>query len=620
MHQHPNTNASKIDRRVAIARGTAGFAIASANLIGGHSEAKGADIRPRSGTLGTRAQAIQDYQTSLAKFGGRLASSSDKLLQRAQQGSGYDVVIIGSGYGASICAARLAQKARPGCKIALLERGKEWMPGTFPDRFLDLRKESQHSLLGLDKRSVKNPTGLLNVQQDEDVTVLSSCGLGGTSLINANVAIRPDNEVFQQPSWPNELSDRSFLDPYFDRAEWELGVLREPIDLTAKMRAQRLAAERLADQGAYFESSALTITRGPQTGMPILNRQGMIQRACTNCGDCMTGCNVGAKNTLAMNYLPLARQCGVEMFTEIEVDRIEKCGDFYRVHFIHHRFNGVSWDSVRSSIHSRLVILGAGSLGSTEILLRSQSPSLQLSPRLGCSWSGNGDILGYIRRTEFCTKIGGLGAQDCVKEWIGPTIQSNVTYPHRPNLYHRVIVQEGASASAYNLFNILFGRDPGLDHTQIVLVSGHDGAQGRIELASDGRAVVRWPGLQLHPYRQFAAAEIHRFAAALGGEYQELAAFHGRVGTVHPLGGCGIASSPMEGVINSKGQVFDARLGGELDPRTGTPQTHTGLYVVDAAAVPTALGVNPFLTISALAERFAEYITLEPDFANLFSL
>ncbi len=219
--------------------------------------------------------------------------------------------------------------------------------------------------------------------------------------------------------------------------------------------------------------------------------------------------------------------------------------------------------------------------------------------------SGNGDILGYIRRTEFCTKIGGLGAQDCVQEWIGPTIQSNVTYPNRPNLYHRVIVQEGASASAYNLFNVIFGRDPGLDHTQIVLVSGHDGAQGRIELAADGRATVRWPGLKQHPYRQLATAEIHRFAAALGGEYQELAAFQGRVGTVHPLGGCSIASSPVYGVINSKGQVFDARLGGQLDPRTGTPQTHSGLYVVDAAAIPTALGVNPFLTISALAERFA---------------
>lgn len=576
----------------------------------------------RSGTEATKVRAMNDYATSLQAFGGRLAAPIDALFNAPCNGKPwqYDVLIIGSGYGASICAARLASKLRPGNRLAVIERGKEWIPGTFSDRFNGIRKESTRSLLGLDKRSIRNPTGLLNVLQCDDVTIMSACGLGGTSLINANVAIRPDREVFQQEPWPEEMSDRTFLDPYFDRAEWELGVRTEPIDLTNKMKAQRLAAERLRDHGAHFEASALTITRGPQVGMPILNRQGMIQRACTSCGDCMTGCNVGAKNTLSMNYLPMARKSGADLFTETEIDRIDKEEGYYTVHFTHYSRQGNQFVPVQGSVRSRIVILGAGSLGSTEILLRSQSNCLQFSPKLGCSWSGNGDILGFIRGTEPCTNIAGTGAADNVEKLVGPTIQSNVTYPTRPNLYSRVIIQDGVSASAYNLFVSVFGRDIGLDHTQVVLVSGHDGAMGRIELASDGRAVVRWPGLYHHPYRKLAEDEIRRFASALGGEYKELTAFKGRVGTVHPLGGCGLGPDPLRGVTNGKGQVFDNRHGGDIDPITNRHRVHSGLYVSDGASIPTSLGVNPLLTISAIAERTADYIALEPEFADLFNL
>ncbi len=615
-----------LSRRGVLLRTASSMAAVACNALPG---VKGSDsvsqaiASGRLGTKATRQQAANDYTTSLQAFGGRLSSPIDSLFRASCDQSTpchFDVVVIGSGYGASICAARISAKLRPGAKLAVIERGKEWVPGTFPDRFPGLAKEAQRALLGLDKRTVRNPTGLLNVLQNDDVTIMSSCGLGGTSLINANVAIRPDVEVFQQPPWPTELSDRSFLDPYYDRAEWELGTRVEPIDLTNKMRAQRLAAERLRDYGAHFEASALTITRGPQLGMAILNRQGMIQRPCTSCGDCMTGCNVGAKNTLAMNYLPIARINGAEIFTETEIERIEKRDGLYVVHYVHHAQQGSQFVPMRGSLRCRILILGAGSIGSTEILLRSQSQELQFSPNLGCRWSGNGDILGFVRGVDVCTNIRGTGAQVKVDQLIGPTIQSNVTYPNRPHLHHRVIVQDGGAASAYGLFVSIFGRDIGLDHTQVVLVSGHDGSHGRIELGGDGKAVVRWPNLYHHPYRKMAEEEIRRFATALGGEYQELLAFKGRVGTVHPLGGCSIASDPSVGVINGKGQVFDMRMGGDFDPSTQSCRVHEGLYVADGASIPTSLGVNPFLTISALAERTAEYITLEPAFADLFAL
>lgn len=567
-----------------------------------------------------KSQAAEDYAQSLQAFQGRLSTPITQLLRPCPTGKpwDYDVVVIGSGYGSSICAARLAPKLRPGSKICILERGKEWVPGSFPDVFRDIAPEARRSLLGLDKRTIRNPTGLINLIQGDDISVLTGCALGGTSVINANVAIRPDAEVFRLPCWPTLLRDRSFLDPYFDRAEWELGVQREPIDSTRKMQAQRFIAEKLRDCGAHFEASALTITRGP-IGLPIVNRQGMIQRPCTNCGDCMTGCNVGAKNTLTMNYLPLARRAGTDIFTETEVQRIEKVGNHYQLHYTHYAQQGNGWVPVQGCLKARLVIVGAGSLGSSELMMRSQSDCFQFSGRLGCSWSSNGDILGVIRNTCPPTDIGGFGAYDPEGRNAGPSIQSNITFPGRPNLFERIVVQDGVSPRAYSNFMTLFGRDLGLDHTQVLLVSAHDGAEGRLALEADGSVRVVWPGLYHHPYRRVAEAEFHRFASVLGGSYKEMLAFKGRVGTVHPLGGCSLGEHPGLGVVNHKGQVFDGLQGGYAQA-DGQPAVHQGLYVVDGAIVPTSLAANPLITISALAERIAEYIPLEPAFADLFQL
>ncbi len=291
-----------------------------------------------------KQRAIADYRRSHCGFGGQLASPISELLKPSNACSKgqmdpwhFDVAVIGSGYGGSICAARLAQRMRPGAKLAIIERGKEWVPGTFPDRFPGVAKECRHPLFGLDKRTIRNPTGLINLMQGKDISVMTSCGLGGGSLINANVAIRPDWELFEQPIWPTELSSMTYLEPYFDLVEQELGCAHEPIDQSWKMRAQRLAAESLRDCGAHFEAANLAITRDSNLGLPIVNRHGVIQRPCVSCGDCMTGCNVGAKNTLAMNYLPLARQSGAQIFCESEIERIAKHDGYYSIHYVHYQ-------------------------------------------------------------------------------------------------------------------------------------------------------------------------------------------------------------------------------------------------------------------------------------------
>lgn len=576
--------------------------------------------RRRSGQSVYKQRAIEDYQRNMSAFGGQLSASPQRLLSPIHRTTPwqFDVLIVGSGYGASVSAARLAARLRPGGRLGVLERGREWIPGRFPDRLPDVLEEARLKPLGKKKGQVQNPAGLYNVQQFDEITILSGSGLGGSSLINANVAIRPDRDVFRQPVWPSLLRDRSYLDPYYELAEYELGTSREPQDSTHKMRAQRGAWERLAACGAHYEAANLTVSRGG-ADLPILNRQGLIQRPCIGCGDCLTGCNVGAKNSLASNYLPMARRSGAEFFTQTLVHRIEKCCDHYRVHFTCYQKNANGeYLPHHGSTTARILILGAGSLGSSEILLRSAAPNLQFSDRLGCSWTGNGDALGFIRKSQFPTGVGGFGAYETDRAPVGPTIQSNLTYPNR-SLAGRVLIQEGAAARAYaNAIGILM-QDLDLDQLQILLGMGHDGAAGRIRLNERGYAHVQWPGLLESGYRKLIRGEFKRVAAALGGEYKYLKVFGDRMISVHPLGGCGMADDPLYGVVNHKGQVFDAYRGGDFGTEHGHARVHPGLYVIDGAMLPTSIACNPLLTISALAERSADHLISEPELADLFA-
>ena len=565
-----------------------------------------------------------DYARNMKPFGGTMASDPRCLFGMPPNGKPwqFDVLVVGSGYGASITAARLSEKMHPGSRIAMLERGREWVPGTFPDVLKDVTDNSRLKLFGRHKRDLSNPTGLFNVVQCDEISVLSGSGLGGSSLINANVALRADREVFLQTQWPQAMREIDYLSPYYEQAEYELGVRSEPIDWTCKMKAQRLAAESLRDYGCHFEAAALTITRSFQGhALPVLNRQGMVQRECIDCGDCLTGCNVGAKNTLTMNYLPIARRNGTMMFTQTEVRDIEKCGNFWKVNFIYfHRDEKGRHTEREGSTTARVVVLGAGSIGSSEILMRSQSEHLDFSRQLGCNWTGNGDALGFVRKTDFPTNIVGFSAQDPQGRRIGPTIQTNVTYPDRPNLFDRVLIQEGVAARSYaNALSYLM-QDLDLDQTQVMLGMGHDRQEGKLFLEDNGNAFISWPGLLDSDYRRLIREEFSRLAHGHGGKYKYLKVFGDKMISVHPLGGCGMSDDPRSGVINHKGQVYDTLCGGDIDEATGEFRVHDGLYVCDGAIFPTAIACNPFLTISAMSERAAQLVSLEPKYADLFRL
>jgi len=572
----------------------------------------------------TKERAIADYHHNMRPFGGSLSRHGRELLHQPVRSNvpwDFDVLIVGSGYGASICAARLAAAMRCGSRLAVIERGREWIPGTFADTLRGMMSQSRFELFGKEKNRVSNPVGLINAMQNDEINILSGNGLGGTSLINANVAIRPDRECFSEKNWPARLRDRSVLDPYYDRAAWELGVSVEPPDLSPKSRSQRLAAKNLVGCGAHFQQAALTVTRPvDDCDGPIVNRQGIRQRGCMGCGDCTSGCNVGAKNNLAMNYLPLARRHGAEIYTHTEVIRVEKLDGYYRVHFKNYLpQRGGEFQVVCGAVTSRMVILGAGSIGSNEIMLRSRGCGMEFSSRVGYQWTMNGDALGFVRKSQYLTNSGGKGAYRIDGHPVGPTIQTNLMYPHRPKLADRVLIQDGSVSRAYA--TVLGGLmlDLDLDRTLVLLGMGHDSSDGRVVLGPDGAGSVKWAELKRSSYRQHIRSEFARVAKAHGGTYRYLRIFGDNFITVHPLGGCAMADDPAGGVVNDRGQVFDGLGGGLVDPQHGEAAVHHGLYIADGAIIPSSIACNPLLTISALAERIAEQITFDPQYADLFA-
>ena len=453
---------------------------------------------------------------------------------------------------------------------------------------------------------------------NDEVNIWTGNGLGGGSLINANIALIPDAEVFSNFKWPVALSNRQVLNPYFLRVAAGLNLIRTPFDQTSKVASRRRAADKLHPHPGFFDLSPMAVMYDERyLDQFSQNPQQMIQRPCTLCGDCITGCNVGAKNTLAMNFLPIARSHGAEIYTQVEVRSIEKHEGRYKINlvFIDDRDCGVT--RRYTSVWSRMVVLGAGSPGSAEILLKSRSKGLTLSKALGHRWSGNGDTLGFVINKQCLSKIGGVGAYEDKIEPIGPTVQTSLNYKHRPNLEDRFLIQDAAiPRGAVNLFRVLLG-DPEMDNSAVMLGMGHDGAIGRIEL-SDGRATIRWPGLKDAAFRKAMWAEFDRIARAEGGEYKRLAAFGDNLVSVHPLGGCALADDPIDGVVNAWGQVFDGTQGGFAD-RCGNAMVHHGLYIADGSIIPSSLGCNPFMTISALAERIAEGILANPTHQDMFA-
>lgn len=448
------------------------------------------------------------------------------------------------------------------------------------------------------------------------------CGLGGTSLINGNVALHPDLRVMNDPVWPAALRNDpdGLLAEGHDRAERMLAPALYP----GSVPLHKLAAfERCAEAlDAECVRSPIYVSFEERE-----NPAGVTQTPCTLCGDCCSGCNVGSKNTIAMNYLPDAVNHGAAIFCEAKVSHVERGGECWQVHF---KVPGDEGEPVSRHIDCATLVLGAGTLGTNEILMRSRDKGLSLSDRLGDGFTGNGDVIAFGYNND--VPINGVGVGHPPRAGIdpvGPVIAGLIDLRRKGALEDGIVIEEGAipsvlapilhgvmaggatlgtdtdsglrdflEESGRTLKSLVAGSYTGAVHnTMTFLVMAQDGGDGRLELV-DGNIKVVWPDVGKRPVFERISQTLERATAALGGKYVDNPMWHRWLGrnviTVHPLGGCAMSEDASAGVVDDRHRVFAGASGSEA---------HDGLYVTDGAAMPRCLGVNPSLTITALAER-----------------
>ena len=575
-----------------------------------------------------------------------------------------DVLVVGSGYGGSVAALRFAQA---GFNVTLLERGAEYLAGDFP---VDLSQVG-----GFVRAEVGGEAGgqatvsamgyeeaLFDFRLGTRASALVGNGLGGGSLINAAVALRPDPGVFAQVPWPASLL-RDGLDADFDAA-WAGLEINSPSDQKTSEACVPQATQkykRLMELGqaaqAKFSSGRLSVSI-EDVPLAIEFRKelptGLGPRAaCVGCGDCCSGCNHDAKLSLNKTYLPRAFSAGAEMFTGVSVLSVQhqplpsSHGFDWVVSCIRTSERG-KWEQACKiglqaayvfTLRASRVVLAAGTFGSTEILLRSHSLGLAVAQAwLGKGISANGDDLSAAFDLKKTVNGVGQGSSPQRAQQVGPTISGLIRFHDDQDPKQSTITEDGGIPGMLNalLGEILstlgtlpqlknFGMrargqlDPlglspqAVQRSMALLGMGHDSASGQAQMQSaSGRLSWGWPenakdpAPHLHRQRMTCVEDCgaeflpnpasgvlpDKIASVLSGPKIE-----GGWVTVHPLGGCRMGSSPSQGVVNDLGQVYlpDGRV-------------HVGLMVMDGSIIASSLGVNPMLTITALAERACRII------------
>ncbi|XP_062507614.1 uncharacterized protein LOC134184027 [Corticium candelabrum] len=541
----------------------------------------------------------------------------------------YTVVVIGSGYGGSISACRMA---RAGKDVCVLEQGKEVVPGDYPNTLEKVLPEVKLTLPDGSLWPSGFTNGFYDITISKNVLLWKGCGLGGGSLVNSSISIKPDSRVFE--TWPVELQqDMSRLEEGYQRATEVLCPAQYPNQATKPLKK----FNSLQKASGVSVNCKLAFTN--TTFKDRINDQGVHQKACVLCGDCNTGCNYGAKNTLLMNYLPDAKNHGAEIFCNVWVSDILRRDDGKWLVTCTYGGDHDGAPHQDKLVTADIVMLGAGSLGSTEILLRSREKnSLAISEMCGKRFGTDGDFFGLSYNGP--DEVNGCGYSSHTPEEMkgkecGPCITGvwdlrSKSKPLSEGMIIEDITFPGAFASLLSAMlpaaSLVWGKDtdPGNTGEKMLRILeslaegpysgatqhnlmlggmstyGSKDQSGELSLV-DGRLCIDFPNAIDPDHNSQVKAVLHQAAKNMNSTYIEDPLANPTVfketipkieATIHPLGGCIMSDSYETGVVNHKGQVW-----------SGPSKVYDSLYVTDGAIIPTSLGVNPLLTISALAER-----------------
>lgn len=528
----------------------------------------------------------------------------------------YDVIVIGSGFGGSVAALRLTEK---GYRVAVLEAGRRFTRETLPKNSWDIRNYLWAPALGL--------YGIQRIHLLNKVLVLAGAGVGGGSLNYANTLYVPPEAFFTDRQWGDITDWQEELKPYYDQAQRMLGVrvnpTMTPSDVHLKAAADTMGVGgtfHLAPVGVFFgdaddargQSQAAPGTDVPD---PYFGGAGPSRRPCTECGECMTGCRHGAKNTLTENYLHLAEKAGaviVPMTTVVGLTEDAADGGY--------RVATVPTDKRKSAprvLRAAQVVVAAGTYG-TQTLLHTVRDRGEL-PRMS-------DTLGRLTRTNSESLVGAQTDDRRYRRKHGTNADFTrgvaITSSIHPNDHtHIEPVRYGKGSNAMGALSVLQvpygGRAPrwltflanSVKHPTLTArsLSNRRWSERTIiglvmQTADNSLTTYRKKkglGKGLLTARQghgapnptyiaegaeaarVIAAEINGFAGSSVGEIMDTPM------TAHFLGGCPIGADPEHGVIDPYHRLY------------GYP----GIHVVDGSAISANLGVNPSLTITAQAER-----------------
>lgn len=513
----------------------------------------------------------------------------------------YDAIVIGSGFGGSVSACRLSEA---GARTLVLERGRRWDKTNYP--------RLPGSAWVWDQNDPVACNGWADFRLFRHMAVAQGAGVGGGSLIYANVSAVPPRGTFDE-GWPPEITWDA-LAPHYSTVGQVMNVQTIPDgQWPNRMKLMKEAADAIG-AGDRFHKLELAVSFDPawhydlpealdaRHSRRFINAQGIEQGTCVHLANCDIGCDVDAKNTLDRNYLALAEQKGADVRPLHLVTGIEPIdGGGYRV-----RYDRIDDGARRAgSATARRVVVAAGSLNSTELLLRCRDVDRTLpaiSGYLGRDWSSNGDFL-----------TPAIYGDRRPRPSAGPTISSAIDFLDRSESGESFWIQDGgfpslladwirAGEAAHpkvrklltGMRRALMAHGP-LDAVMPWFAQGVDAADGILSLRRRwwlfGRhqLTLDWQIGKSRGVIEAIIAMHRKLSGATGGHPIVPATWTlgGYLITPHPLGGCNMGTSPTDGVVDHKGEVF------------GYP----GLHVLDGAIVPEAVGVNPSRTIAALAER-----------------
>ncbi len=523
-----------------------------------------------------------------------------------------DVAIIGSGFGGSVAALRLSEK---GYRVTVIEKGKRWRPEDYPKTNWNLRKAFWFPRLGC--------RGIFGLHLLRESLILHGVGVGGGSLVYANTLFEPPESVWDDPQWSGLEDWRSIMPEHFATARRMLGAVTNP-KLGEPDHALQRAAERRG-LGHTFKPTDVSIYFGqPDVTVPdpYFDGEGPDRTGCNFCGGCMVGCRYGAKNTLDKNYLFLAEKRGTRVVPETHVELVEELtGGGYRLRWRRH-----GWPfAKRGSMTARRVVFAAGVLGTVKLMMVCKEKGSL--PRIS-------DQLGNVVRTNSEALLG-MTSRTRNNLWEGVAIAAKVEVD---DVTHMEAVRFSKGSDVMLLLGtMLADGGPGLprplrwlwnvirhpvDFWRVTKPWGkaeHSVVLMAMQTADNHTKLVRqrqwlWPfsrALTSQPlpgqpgipsYVPIANEVAREVAAELDGIPQNSVneVFLNTGSTAHILGGCAIGSGPETGVINPNGEVYG----------------HEGLYVMDGSVIGANLGVNPSLTITALAEHLCSRFPLRGEAPN----